>query len=409
MTNLQPYIGTRDFLPSDWDKELFIANKWRSSSKMMGFEEYDAPTIEEVSLFTRKSGEEIKSQLFYFKDRGDREVCLRPELTPQLARFVIMYGKGLKKPLKWFSIPRCFRYERPQKGRLREFFQYNADIIGEVSVLATVEILNLAISTLESFGLKSNDIVVRVNSRVLIDSFVKRFGVEDKSAFYLLLDKKLKITPKEFDDGLRNLVKEYDLAKRLFSLTDKELIVELDSLGFDVSRLKTVVELCNPEYLEVDLSIVRGLDYYTDIVFEAYDRGGKFRAIFGGGEYNNLVSDFGGEKTPAVGFAEGDAVLFEVLKDKKLLPDYLNNSVFIATVGNVMTEALKLRNFLLKKGVSCDINMSERNLSKQFEYAENRGIHKVYIIGEKDLEKDTITVKDLVSGKEEKVKLSKFS
>ena len=154
---IQSYIGTRDFLPKDWRVMNYIFNKWRLVSLAYGFEEYDAPILAPLKLFTDKSGEEIKQQLFYFKDKGDRDVCLRAELTPQLAGFVINYGKGLKKPIKWFSIPRVYRYEKPQKGRLREFFQYNADIIGEESVSATAEIINLSINLLKSFGLNNND------------------------------------------------------------------------------------------------------------------------------------------------------------------------------------------------------------------------------------------------------------
>lgn len=404
---MEGYIGTRDFLPEEWNKELYLLSKWRSVSKLFGFEEYDAPTIENVELFTKKSGEGIKNQLFWFKDKGERDICLRAELTPQLARFIINYGKGIKKPIKWFSIPRCFRYERPQKGRWREFIQYNADIIGEESVLSTVEILNLAIKVMESFGLNSRDVSVKVNSRVLIDALSRRLGVGDAAAFYLLLDKRYKIGEKEFMKSLKLLVKEFELAKQLFKLKDKILIVELEKLGFNVSRIKRIFELVDNNYLELDLSIVRGLDYYTDIVFEGYDRAGEFRSLFGGGEYNNLISDFGGAKTPAVGFAMSDSVML-FLDKKKLFPKYANESVFVATVGGVEKEALKLREKLVRKGVAADLNLSDKGLSKQFEYCQSKGISKVYILGEKEVKSGTVTVKDLITGSEKKVKMDKL-
>ncbi len=402
---LQNYIGTRDFLPKDWRIMRYIFRKWRGVSSAYGFEEYDAPILSPLKLFTDKSGEEIKNQLFYFKDKGDRDVCLRAELTPQLARFIINYGKELKKPIKWFSIPRVYRYEKPQKGRLREFFQFNADIIGEDSVNATAEIINLSINILKSLGLKSTDFKIRVNSRKIIDALVQRLGVSDKAGFYLLLDKKSKLKPSDFLKDLKSLVKEWRLVNELFTLPSKKLIVELTKLGVDTTRMRELFKLVDNKYLVFDLSIVRGLAYYTDIVFEAFDTKNEYRAILGGGEYNNLVSDFGGQETPAVGVGMGDAVLLELLKSKYLIPILKPDIVFIATIGNVSKEAVKLREDLISKGYNVDMNLSNRNLSKQFSYAQSKGIAKVYILGEKELSKNIITVKDLNSGKEKKVKL----
>lgn len=402
---MQKYIGTRDFLPRDWDIMQYVFGKWRSVSKQFGFEEYDAPIIENVKLFTDKSGEEIKRQLFWFKDKGDRELCLRAEITPQLARYIVNYGKALKKPLKWFSIPRLFRYERPQKGRFREFFQYNADIIGESSVLATVEIINLTVSLLKGFGLKSRDVVIKINSRKIIDALANRLGVYDRSAFYLLLDKRYKLDEKRFNKQLKSIVKEYKLIKELFSLKSKSLIVRLNKLGFDVTRIKKIFELVDNKFIEFDLSIIRGLAYYTDVVFEAFDKKLEFRAILGGGEYDNLVRDFGGPNTPAVGLGIGDAVLLEVLKKKKLLPTYEKDCVFIATIGNVFKEAIKLRNSLIEKGYSVDLNLSDKGLGKQLNYASSKGISKVYILGEKEIAEGKVIVKNLITHKEKTVRI----
>lgn len=402
---IQNYIGTRDFLPDDWKVMNYVFNTWRKVSEQYGFLEYDAPTIAPLELFTEKSGEEIKKQLFWFKDKGEREICLRAELTPQLARLIINYGKSIKKPIKWYSIPRVFRYEKPQRGRYREFFQYNVDVIGEESVLATVEVIKLGINILKSFGLKSNDFIVRVNSRKIVDDLIRRLGVADKAAFYLLLDKKDKMKESEFYKELKGLTKEVDLLKRLFSLNTSELLYELDKLGYEVKRLKELFKSLDKSFVKFDLSIVRGLAYYTDIVFEAFDKEmGYKRSVFAGGEYNNLISDFGGEKTPAVGFGSSAASLIELLKEKKKLPKFEEDTVFIASIGNVQKDVFKLREKLIKKGLKVDIDLGGKSISKQLSYAESRGYPTVYILGEKDLSKGVITVKNMNKGTEKKVK-----
>jgi histidyl-tRNA synthetase len=401
---IQKYIGTRDFLPKDWKIMNYIFNIWKKSSKSMGFEEFEAPIIEDVKLFTLKSGEEIKNQLFWFKDKGDREICLRAENTPQVARYLVNYGKAIKKPIKWFSIPRIFRYEKPQKGRLREFFQLNADIIGEESVYATVEILSLAIKILETFNFTKKDLKIKINSRKIIDSLIKILRVNDPLAFYVLLDKKFKMKEKDFEKEIKAQVTDYKKLLKLLKLKSNDLFKELTNLGVNVDRIKKIFELVGDDYLEFDLSIIRGLDYYTDIVFEAFDIKKEFRAVLGGGEYNNLIKDLGGEKLPAVGFGMGDTVLLEILKAKKLLPKIINDSVFLATIGDCYFDAIKIKNKLIKQGFNVDLNISSKNLSKQFQYAESKGINTVYIIAENDLKKGIITKKDLITGNEKRIK-----
>jgi histidyl-tRNA synthetase len=265
---MQSYIGTRDFLPNDWKVMNYIFNNWKKTAESMGFLEYEAPIIENVELFTAKSGEEIKNQLFWFKDKGEREVCLRAELTPQLARYLVNYGKALKKPLKWFSMPRLFRYEKPQKGRLREFFQFNADIIGEESVYSTAQIIKLAIKILENFNLGKKDFKIRINSRKIIDSLIRIIGVNDPAGFYLLLDKKGKIAEKEFINELKGLASKPDILLKLLKMKSEQLIKELKGFGAELERIEKLFNILGEDYLELDLSIIRGLDYYTDIVLK---------------------------------------------------------------------------------------------------------------------------------------------
>ncbi len=400
---MQSYIGTRDFLPNDWKIMNYIFNNWKKTAESMGFLEYEAPIIENVELFTAKSGEEIKNQLFWFKDKGEREVCLRAELTPQLARYLVNYGKALKKPLKWFSMPRIFRYEKPQKGRLREFFQFNADIIGEESIYSTTQIIRLAIKILENFNLGKKDFKIRINSRKIIDSLIKIIGVNDPAGFYLLLDKKGKMDEKDFINELKGLTSKPDILLKLLKMKSEQLIKELKSLGAELERIEKLFNILGEDYLELDLSIIRGLDYYTDIVFEAFDTKGEFRAILGGGEYNNLINDLGGEDLPAVGFGMGDTVLLELLKSKNLLPDKSAPFSFIATIGDCFNEAQKLQEKLISQGINADINISNKPLAKQLQLAESKGIEIVYIIGEKDLKDNKATKKNLKTGKEEKI------
>ncbi len=402
---MQSYIGTRDFLPSDWKIMNYIFNNWRKTSESMGFLEYEAPIIENIELFTAKSGEEIKNQLFWFKDKGDREVCLRAELTPQLARYLVNYGKALKKPLKWFSLPRIFRYEKPQKGRLREFFQFNADIVGEESVYATAQIITLALRILENFNLGKKDFKIRINSRKIIDSLIKIIGVNDPAGFYLLLDKKGKMDEKDFTTELKVLVSKPDILLKLLKLKNEALIKELKNLGAELERIEQLFKIVGSDCLDLDLSIIRGLDYYTDIVFEAFDTKGEFRAILGGGEYNNLIKELGGEDLPAVGFGMGDTVLLEILKSKNLLPSVNTDSAFIATIGECFSEAQKIQEKLISKGINADINISNKPLAKQLQLAESKGIETVYIVGEKDLKNNEITKKNLKNGKEEKIRI----
>ncbi|MBD3312349.1 histidine--tRNA ligase [archaeon] len=401
MNNMQGYRGTRDFLPKEWKIQKWLFANLREISNQYGFEEYEAPIIEKLELFTKKSGDEIKKQLFNFKDKSGRELCLRAELTPQLARYIVQYGKGLKKPLKWYSIPRLFRYERPQKGRYREFFQYNADII-DSNLKGTAEIINLCIDILNNLGLKSKDFVMKINDREVVDKLIKKYKVKTEE-FYSLLDKKYKMSEKEFFKELDKISKSKEL-KKILKLKDKECLAEIKKNGINTERMEELFKLCDEEFIEFDLSIVRGLAYYTGIVFEAYDKKGYFRSLLGGGEYDNLISDFGGPKIPCVGVGISDGTLPLLLKKKKLLPTEFKNYLFIATIGEVYEKAGEIAKELRAKRLNVYLNTSDLNISKQLELADSLNYQKVLIIGERDLKKGEVTLKDLETGKEKKVK-----
>ena len=316
--------GFRDFYPEpiptadSWSLDLrrYIFDTWRGTAERYGFREYDGPPIEELDLYTKKSGNEIVGQLYNFTDKGDRNVSLRPEMTPTLARMAAAHTRNYKKPIKWFSIPQLFRYERQQKGRLREHFQFNADIIGEEHLAADAELIALLIDTLRDLKLTSDDFVVRLSSRRAWQDFFGNGGGQEKDAndFYQIIDKLEREDPAVSGDKL---------AKLGFSL---EQVNDFIESGQPTDELAGIIGNIGARglggFIKIDYRIIRGLAYYTGPVYEAFDKRGKFRAIAGGGRYDHLVklvSD-GKSDLPALGFGMGDVVLAELLKDRGLVP-----------------------------------------------------------------------------------------
>lgn len=318
--------GFRDFYPEPlphkdvWsaDARQYIFSKWRDAARRYGFREYDGPPLEPLELFTTKSGEEIVGQLYNFKDKGDREIALRPEMTPTLARMVAAHERNYKKPIKWFAVPQLFRYERQQKGRLREHFQFNADIFGEQDPAADAELIALLIDTLRSFGLTAEDFVIRLSSRNAWNDYFNQRGGKagHEYNFFQVIDKLERAAPEE---------SQAKLAALGFSLEDVNAFI---NSGTPTTELASIIANLQArgmaEFVKVDYQVIRGLAYYTGPVFEAFDRTGEFRAIAGGGRYDNLVKLISGGKVslPALGFGMGDVVLFELLKSRGLLPQF---------------------------------------------------------------------------------------
>jgi len=316
--------GFRDFYPEpvptpdSWSLDLrrHIFDTWRSTAERYGFREYDGPPIEELELYTQKSGEEIVGQLYNFVDKGDRNVSLRPEMTPTLARMAAAHTRNYKKPIKWFSIPQLFRYERQQKGRLREHFQLNADILGEENLAADAELIALLIDTLRDLNLTSDDFVIRLSSRRAWQEFFENGGGKEAEAydFYQIVDKLEREDP---------TVSGEKLAKLGFSYDQVNDFIEGGQPTDELSAIIGNIEARSlGDFIKVDYRIIRGLAYYTGPVYEAFDKRGKFRAIAGGGRYDHLVKLVSDGKTdlPALGFGMGDVVLAELLKDRGLVP-----------------------------------------------------------------------------------------
>ncbi|MCL2101279.1 MAG: histidine--tRNA ligase [Fibromonadales bacterium] len=369
--------GTRDFYPADMRVQNHIFSIWRQAALKFGYEEYEGPTFEHLELYTGKSGDEIVAQLYNFTDKSDRALALRPEMTPTLARLVIQKGNELKKPFKWFSIPRLFRYERSQKGRLREFFQLNLDILGTENISAEADLISAIASMLFDFGLNENDFTIGISSRRMLAEFLENLEVKDPNLIYPLLDKRLKMKAEDFEKELLNAGLSEERAKALNDFMNCSSIEELPEVQ-GVAELKDLFELLKAagceNCIKLDLSVVRGLAYYTGIVFEVFDKNKNMRAIAGGGRYDNLTETLGGQKITGVGFGMGDVVLADLLAEKNLLPQSRSDlQIFIASFSSDMKTLFKTAAELRKKGIACSHSLNAVKFGKQLEMANSAG------------------------------------
>jgi histidyl-tRNA synthetase len=368
--------GFRDFYPEPlpqpdlWsaDARQYVLDRWRATARRYGFREYDGPPLEPLELFTTKSGDEILGQLYNFRDKGQRDVSLRPEMTPTLARMIAAHERSYKKPIKWFALPQLFRYERQQKGRLREHFQLNADILGENDPAADAELIALMIDTLSSFGLTAEDFVVRLSSRNAWHSFYGEHHGEAaaENSFYQIIDKLEREGPET--NGPK-------LAALGFSLEQVKAFIQQ---GKPAPELQAILDNLEArglrEYARVDYGVIRGLAYYTGVVFEAFDRQGEFRAIAGGGRYDHLVKLISGGKVdlPALGFGMGDVVLLELLKARGRLPkfDTSLDAFCLIEDQSLRGASLKLIHDLRSAGVAVDYSLTPAKSDKQFKRAQ---------------------------------------
>ena len=370
----QPLPGFRDFFPEDHAALRGIFSAWREASRRAGFAEYEGPELESLELYTEKSGEEIVGQLYHFKDKGDRDVALRPELTPTFARMVASRHRNYRKPIKWFSIPRLFRYERPQRGRHREHFQWNCDIVGEKTAAAEAELIATLCLGLSLMGLGPKDVVVKISDRGWWDTFLAEQGVKEerKAEVLRILDKLEGASEEEWNKKLGPLAGPVSQA-----LASKEV----RSAGLDEVR-QGVAALGYADWCEVDLRVVRGLAYYTGVVFEVHDRAGKLRAVAGGGRYDNLLLKLGGEDLPATGFGMGDAVLAELLAEKKLVrPAASPTEIFVVAEAGERKLALQLVGGLRRHGHGVDYDPGHGKWAKQLELAETKGARWALLAG----------------------------
>ena len=414
--------GFRDFYPEDLTLRNHIFATWRSVAARYGFEEYDGPPLEALDLYTRKSGEEIEQQLYSFRDKGDRDVALRPEMTPTLARMVAARGQALKKPIRWFSIPQLFRYERQQRGRLKEHFQLNMDIIGETSALADAELIAAAIDIMRAFAFGPGDFKVRISDRRVLRTLLLGYDIREDSLLqaFAMLDK----TGKDEEWVTWQLGGAYTGSgetsrpiprRSLIGLEPvSELLSSLPGGGHAIEPLRETVATLTTmglgDFVEVDLTIVRGLAYYTGIVFELFDTQHKLRAIAGGGRYDGLLKAAGGPDLPALGFGMGDVVLSELLKERGVAPkaSIELGAFLIAVGGDDMPWVLKLAHAMRDRGIAVEYGLRHAGVRKQLELAAARGAPRAVIIGPEERQAGLAVVRDLNAGTEAKVPLDKL-
>lgn len=395
----QPLPGFRDFYPPEHAALRGIFQAWREASRCGGFVEYEGPELESLELYTEKSGEEIVGQLYHFQDKGEREVALRPEMTPTLARMVAGQHRNYRKPMKWFSVPRLFRYERPQKGRHREHYQWNCDMVGEKSPLAEAELIGVLCLGLSLLGLGPKDVVVKVSDRSWWDSFLAEHGVGESERPALLrtmdrLDGATAEQRREKLGGLAEAVEEVWQGKRADSPAVAEVQRGVEALGYG-------------EWCETDYRVVRGLAYYTGVVFEVHDRAGKLRAVAGGGRYDDLLQRLGGDDLPAVGFGMGDAVLAELLREKKIAqPSVVGAEIFVVAEAREQAMALALVGQLRRSGQAVDFDPGAGKWGKQLEMAEAKGARWALLIG-REVGEGKLGLKELATRKQSEIRWSR--
>ena len=414
----QPYKGARDFYPEEKRLQKYIFSVMRGCVEKFGYEEYDAPILEPLELYKAKTGEEIvNEQTYTFEDRGGRKVTLRPEMTPSVSRMVAAKRQELAYPLRWYSIPNLWRYERPQRGRLREHWQLNVDLFGISDLSAEHEIIQLSCDTLKAFGAKSEMFVIKLNSRLLMDEIMRGFlGLDhvQSQTISRLLDRMLKMDHAEFiadvDAIFTPSQREQDKDKAFLDLLKAKTLGELpdDILqtepAKELQKLLGLLEQSGVKNAVFDITLMRGFDYYTDIVFEVFDTNPENnRSMFGGGRYDGLIGLFGVDPVPTVGFGMGDVTLANFLETHNLLPKLKpETDLYVILIGDIYEKSQKPVAELRKMGVNVAVDMSGRKVDAGIKTAVKKGYAYALFIGEQELTDQQYNLKNLDTGVEEK-------
>ncbi|KAH7859064.1 hypothetical protein Vadar_031072 [Vaccinium darrowii] len=418
--DVNPPKGTRDFPPEDMRLRNWLFNHFREVSQMFAFEEVDFPVLESEALFIRKAGEEIRDQLYCFEDRGNRRVALRPELTPSLARLVIQKGKSLSLPLKWFAVGQCWRYERMTRGRRREHYQWNMDIIGVPDVTAEAELISSIVTFFKRIGITASDVGFKVSSRKVLQEVLRCYSIPNElfGKVCIIIDKIEKLPIDEIKKELRSAELSDEAIEELLQVLSVKSLAKLEeklgAAGEAVSDLQQLFSLAEKfgysEWIQFDASVVRGLAYYTGIVFEGFDREGKLRAICGGGRYDRLLSTFGGEDIPACGFGFGDAVILELLKEKGLIPEVGQQveNIVCALDTDLQGAAASVATILREKGQSVDLVLENKPLKWVFKRAARINARRLILVGSSEWEKGEVSVKNLSSGEQYQIEVDRL-
>jgi histidyl-tRNA synthetase len=394
----EPYKGVRDFYPQDQFVERYLFEHMERVCELFGYEEYNASILEPAELYRSKTSEEIvNEQTYTFIDRGEREVTLRPEMTPTLARMIAARAREIPMPARWYTIANVFRYERPQRGRLREHWQLNADLVGVAGIEADAEIIAIAHGIMRSLGADENNFEIRVSDRRILDTIYESVGLDAdmRAAVTRLLDRRDKMD--DFEKQLAHTIKDADKTKMIL-----EELSRTTSTAY-LEKLRTQLEYFGVRNMVVDTSITRGFDYYTGMVFEVYDTdGANRRSLFGGGRYDNLLGMFGGESIPAVGFGMGDVSARDFLETHNLLPTYAPATELMLCIvePEATGHAIKLAQDLRREDVTVAVNFSGKRVGDQIRQADKMKVPFIITIGSKERESGRYTVKNLSSGAE---------
>lgn len=417
MTKHAALPGFRDFYPEDFARRNAIFNAWHEVARRWGFEQYDGPPLEALELYIEKSGPEIVNQLFNFTDKGGREVALRPEMTPSVVRMMGKKIKGLPRPVRWYSVPQLFRYEKQQRGRLREHFQLNMDIVGEESVAADADLLAAALEVMRQLGLTAADVVARVSDRRLLQAVLLDRGVaeEDLATAYNVIDKVERESREVLLEKLATVGLDRERGEEILTLTSLDLAGIREQYGGSPAVAAALDEIEQyfsilsalglGDFVRFDMRIVRGLAYYTGIVFEIFDRQGALRAICGGGRYDRLFASLTGIDTPALGFGMGDVVLGELLSDRGLVPVHSPAADFIVIAVDASTRGAALQLVARLRGAGHSVIFPYRSsgVGKSLKAAAAQGVRRAVVLGPDELASGHVVVKDLASGSESKM------
>lgn len=420
----QSYKGARDFYPEDKRLQDYIFGVWRRVVERYGYEEYTAPVLESIELFTNKTSDEIvNEQTYSFTDRGGRTVVMRPEMTPSVSRMVAARRQELGYPLRWYSIPDCWRYERPQRGRNRQFWQLNVDIFGVETIDADLEIISIADALMKEFGADESMYQIKINSRKLIDLIMSQYLELDSSQakkMMQLFDKKDKLPAEAFTEQARavfNPDKVEAGMDRLYDLIKAESLADLPSALKETQAIKeiqvlfTLLEDHQVKAVTFDITLMRGFDYYTDIVFEVFDLDPENnRAMFGGGRYDGLVGAFGVEPVATVGFGMGDAPIENFLDSHSLLPKLAPaTKVYMVTIGDVLKEAKQLARQLRSQDINVAVDLTDRKPEKQVKAALKLGVPYLMFVGEDELKNQNYILRNVETQAEDTLAIDKIA
>jgi histidyl-tRNA synthetase len=425
----QAIKGTRDFYPADMAVRNWIFDAWRRVSVRHGFQQYDGPIFEYLDLYRAKSGEGIVSELFHFQDRGGRELAIRPEMTPTLARMIAARAQALPRPIKWFSMPRLCRAEKPQRGRLREFFQWNIDIVGIDDAVSDAECILVMVDFLREVGLTPEDAMMRINSRSLLSTLLEArgFAAQRHEALFAVLDKRDKVSPEAFGEMVEQATQTGEEKTALLAigqaagaqgLNDVAALAEGNATAeAEIARLREVFEYLRlmgvADYCVFDMGVVRGLAYYTGVVFEGFGKGGLQRAICGGGRYDRLLEVVGGGPMSGIGFGTSDVVIQDLLADRGKLPEVaalkLRPEFFVIDADAALfPQVVSLVAELRRAGHAAQFSYRRQNVGKQLKQAAADNVARVVIVGSEYIERGGLTVKDLATGRQAEIDIEQF-